>query len=55
MSLKTSTNGKVLYYNASTIDLYDAATYKYMRDCARRRRAQASSCFRSEKLGRLEK
>jgi DNA-binding beta-propeller fold protein YncE len=33
MSLKTSTNGKVLYiYNAgNTIDLYDAATYKYMR------------------------
>ena len=33
MSLKTSTNGKVLYiYNAgNTIDLYEAATYKYMR------------------------
>ena len=33
MSLKTSSNGKVLYiYNAgNTIDLYDAATYKYMR------------------------
>jgi DNA-binding beta-propeller fold protein YncE len=33
MSLKTSTNGKVLYiYNAgNTIDLYDAATYRYMR------------------------
>jgi hypothetical protein len=33
MSLKTSTNGKVLYiYNAgNTIELYEAATYKYMR------------------------
>ncbi len=32
MSLKTSSNGKVLYiYNAGdTIDLYDAATYKFM-------------------------
>ena len=32
MSLKTSSNGQVLYiYNAgNTIDLYDAATYKYM-------------------------
>ena len=31
MSLKTSSNGQVLYiYNAgATIDLYDAATYKY--------------------------
>jgi len=33
MSLKTSTNGKVLYiYNAgNTIDLYDAETYQYLR------------------------
>jgi hypothetical protein len=33
MSLKTSSNGRVLYiYNAgNTIDLYEAATYKYMR------------------------
>jgi hypothetical protein len=33
MSLKTSTNGKILYiYNAgNTIDYYDAATYKYLR------------------------
>jgi hypothetical protein len=33
MSLKTSSNGKVLYiYNAgNTIDLYDAATFRYMR------------------------
>jgi hypothetical protein len=33
MSLKTSSNGKVLYiYTAgNTIDLYDAATFKYMR------------------------
>jgi hypothetical protein len=33
MSLKTSSNGKVLYiYNAgNTIDLYDASTFKYMR------------------------
>jgi hypothetical protein len=33
MSLKTSSNGRVLYiYNAgNTIELYDAATYKYMR------------------------
>jgi DNA-binding beta-propeller fold protein YncE len=33
MSLKTSSNGKVLYiYEAgNTIDLYDAATYKYLR------------------------
>jgi hypothetical protein len=33
MSLRTSSNGKVLYiYNAGeTIDLYDAATYKYMK------------------------
>ena len=33
MSLKTSSNGKVLYiYNAgNTIDLYDAETYQYMR------------------------
>lgn len=33
MSLKTSTNGKVLYiYNAGdTIDLYEADTYKYMK------------------------
>jgi hypothetical protein len=33
MSLRTSSNGKVLYvFNAGeTIDLYDAATYKYMR------------------------
>src|SRR6185436_2948245 len=33
MSLKTSTNGKVLYiYNAGeTIDLYDAETYQYLR------------------------
>jgi hypothetical protein len=33
MALRTSTNGKVLYiYQAgNTIDLYDAATYKYMR------------------------
>lgn len=32
MSLKTSSNGQVLYiYNAgNTIDLYDAATYKYL-------------------------
>jgi len=33
MSLKTSSNGKLLYiYNAgNTIDLYEAATYKYLR------------------------
>ena len=33
MSLRPSTNGKVLYiYNAgNTIDLYDASNYKYMR------------------------
>ena len=33
MSLKTSSNGQVLYiYNAgATIDLYDAATYKFMK------------------------
>jgi hypothetical protein len=33
MSLKTSSNGKILYiYNAgNTIDLYDAATYRYLR------------------------
>ena len=33
MSLRTSSNGQVLYiYNAGeTIDLYDAATYKYMK------------------------
>jgi hypothetical protein len=33
MSLKSSSNGRVLYiYNAgNTIDLYEAATYKYMR------------------------
>ena len=33
MSLKTSSNGKVLYiYNAgNTIDLYDAETYQYLR------------------------
>jgi hypothetical protein len=33
MSLKTSTNGRILYiYNAgNTIDYYDAATYKYLR------------------------
>jgi hypothetical protein len=33
MSLKVSSNGKVLYiYNAgNTIDLYDAATYRYLR------------------------
>lgn len=33
MSLKTSSNGKILYiYNAgNTIDYYDAATYKYLR------------------------
>ncbi len=33
MSLKTSSNGKVLYiYNAGdTIDLYDAETYQYLR------------------------
>jgi hypothetical protein len=33
MSLKTSSNGKVLYiYGAgNTIDLYDAATFRYMR------------------------
>ena len=33
MALKTSTNGKILYiYQAgSTIDLYEAATYKYLR------------------------
>ena len=33
MSLKTSSNGKLLYiYNAgNTIDLYDAASYKYLR------------------------
>ena len=36
MSLKTSSNGKVLYiYNAgATIDLYDAATYKFLRTIA---------------------
>ena len=41
MSLKTSTNGKVLYiYNAgNTIDLYEADTFKFMKhDHARRRR-----------------
>ena len=40
MSLKTSSNGKVLYiYNAgNTIDLYDAETYQYLQhDHARRR------------------
>jgi hypothetical protein len=33
MSLRTSSNGKILYiYNAgNTIDFYDAATYKYLR------------------------
>ena len=33
MSLKTSSNGKVLYiYNAGdTIDLYDAETYQFLR------------------------
>jgi hypothetical protein len=33
MALRTSSNGKVLYiYQAgNTIDLYDAATYKYLR------------------------
>jgi hypothetical protein len=33
MSLKTSSNGQVLYiYNAgNTIDLYDASNYQYMR------------------------
>jgi hypothetical protein len=33
MSLKTSSNGKLLYiYNAgNTIDLFEAATYKYLR------------------------
>jgi hypothetical protein len=33
MSLKTSSNGKVLYiYNAgNTIDLWDAETYQYLR------------------------
>ena len=33
MSLKTSSNGRLLYiYNAgNTIDMYDAATYKYLR------------------------
>ncbi|OFW27080.1 MAG: hypothetical protein A3H97_21350 [Acidobacteria bacterium RIFCSPLOWO2_02_FULL_65_29] len=33
MSLKTSSNGRILYiYNAgNTIDLYDAATYRYLR------------------------
>ena len=33
MSLKTSSNGKLLYiYQAgNTIDLYEAATYKYLR------------------------
>ena len=33
MSLKTSSNGRLLYiYNAgATIDMYDAATYKYLR------------------------
>ena len=33
MSLRTSTNGKILYiYNAgNTIDLYDASTYKHLR------------------------
>ncbi len=33
MSLKTSSNGKVLYiYNAgNTIDLWDAETYTYLR------------------------
>jgi DNA-binding beta-propeller fold protein YncE len=33
MSLKTSTNGKLLYiYNAgNTIDMYDSSTYKYLR------------------------
>ena len=33
MSLKTSSNGKVLYiYNAGeTIDLWDADTYQYLR------------------------
>jgi hypothetical protein len=33
MSLRTSSNGRVLYiYNAgATIDLWDASTYKYMK------------------------
>ena len=33
MSLKTSSNGKLLYiYNAgNTIDLYDASNYRYLR------------------------
>jgi hypothetical protein len=33
MSLKTSTNGRLLYiYNAgNTIDMYDSSTYKYLR------------------------
>jgi hypothetical protein len=33
MALRTSSNGKVLYiYQAgNTIDLYEAATYKYLR------------------------
>ena len=33
MALKTSSNGKVLYINnaGNTIDLYDAATYQYLR------------------------
>jgi len=33
MSLRPSSNGRVLYvYNAgNTIDLYEAATYKYLR------------------------
>ena len=41
MSLKTSTNGKILYiYNAgNTIDYYDAATYK---TCARSRSTETS-------------
>ena len=33
MSLKTSSNGRLLYiYNAgNTIDMYDSSTYKYLR------------------------
>ena len=33
MSLRTSSNGRLLYiYNAgNTIDMYDAASYKYLR------------------------
>src|SRR5439155_245977 len=36
MSLKTSSNGRLLYiYNAgNTIDMYDAATYRYLRTVA---------------------